>query len=445
MAGIGEASAILGVAQIGLQLAQTLVTVIGDFREAATNINRLRDEIHLTSICLQQLGDLAQKNRLLPGRGVLEATNLRERCRAVIWEIRQIIKKGDEPLRPEAVTKDEIDVSYFMAWKWALWTKKHLEEPRLELDRLKDSLTLTFVTHMAIVGSERERERYKPQIPGIKRNCLWAEEKYRGIARDPSDEDPIPQEVLDAGPEEWDRFIAWKAGGPEPDLKARLVAAGIGKDQISAILAGNGGIASSTTAGRDEVGSPKPVFETWSLDPFAGAVKLSSTDKMDPKDTEKLARKHAQLRPWYKTRLEETIQELNQGMTYGWSLHSLKLVHKTLFRRFENPPTLEVVLKGEPKYTLAQPPPVESRMKIDVPITIDDPQSDNYQSHEPAEAEYMETIPYSEIVPRVALKSGRQADIEETATVKLTDEEIIERQLALYQEEPSAQNMASSS
>ena len=106
LAGIGDASAIIAVADLGLKLAQTLVTIIGDFRDAAININRLRDEIRLTSICLQQLGDLAKQNRLVAGRGVLEATNLRERTRAVIWEIRTVIKKGDDPLQPGDISSN---------------------------------------------------------------------------------------------------------------------------------------------------------------------------------------------------------------------------------------------------------------------------------------------------------------------------------------------------
>ena len=245
LAGIGDASAIIGVAELGLKLAQTLVTIIGDFRDAAVNINRLRDEIHLTSICLQQLGDLAKQNKLIAGRGVLEATNLRERTKAVIWQIRITIKKGDDPLRPDDVLGQEIDVSYFASWKWALWTKKHLEEPRQELDRLKDSMTLTFVSHMAILANdERERTIYVSQIPGIKRNVDWAEQKYR---RDEEDEEPeesyVTEEILNAGPGEWQAFVEWKHRKQELEdtrgqtldleqLKSKLMSAGVSNDLL---------------------------------------------------------------------------------------------------------------------------------------------------------------------------------------------------------------------
>ena len=234
MAGIGEASAILGVAQLGLQLAQTLVIVIGDYRDAAVNINRLRDEIHLTSICLQQLGDLAKEGKLIAGRGIHEATNLRERCRTVIWGIRMVIKKGDDPLHPEKISKEDIDVSYFTSFKWALWTKKHLEEPRAELDRLKDGVTLTFVTHMAILAnSEFERRKYADQIPGYKRSCRWAEERYRN--------DEILEDLTAPPEQEWDEFIRWRDLRHEPVLELealsdRLQASGMTRDQIATSL-----------------------------------------------------------------------------------------------------------------------------------------------------------------------------------------------------------------
>ena len=410
MAGIGEASAILGVAQIGLQLAQTLVTVIGDYREAAVNINRLRDEIHLTSICLQQLGDLAQENRLIPGRGVLEATNLRERCRAVIWEIRTVIKKGDNPLHPEAITKDDIDISYFMAWKWALWTKKHLEDPRQELDRLKDSMTLTFVTHMAILASsEYERKGYTNQIPGIKRNVDWAEQRWR---QDQDDEQPlVPQEVLDAGPEAWEQFIEWRNRGEISvsavdfsELQRQLESAGVSKDQIGAVLAGFGTAPTQPS---------KPDYQAWSLDPFVGRVRMPVTEawlqtELQSKQTsEKMWKIHSKLQPWYKNQLDELIQELKDTTQADWSLVSLKLFRRSFFRRVENPPSLQAVLKGkmnQAQVISLRPPIMKPEMRL----------------------ASQEAVTYSAEIP-----------IEMPEETK-TDEYIIREQLAKYNTEQSA-------
>ncbi len=411
MAGIGEASALLGVAQIGLQLAQTLIMAIGDHRDAAVNINRLRDEIHLTAICLQQLGDLAQGNRLIAGRGILEATNLRERCRAVIWEIRTVIKKGDNPLHPEEITKDDIDVSYFMAWKWALWTKKHLEYPRQELDRLKDSMTLTFVTHMAILAnSEYERRIYTNQIPGVKRNVDWAEERWRhGL----DDEQPqVPQEILNAGPEAWQDFLDWKNSGPAvtaphannvAKVQHRLEAAGMPKEEVDLVVAQIRGASALERSVNFE-------HQAWSLDPFIGRVKMPVTEEwlqneLRPEQpSDKMWKVHSKLQPWYRNQLDELINELKDSTQREWSLSSLKVVRRSFFHRIENPPSLQAVLRGD----MNQPHVTNSR-----------PQTMRFEAKnaEPAEA-----VPYD------AELMMEERPLEQAKT----DEEIIREQLAKY-------------
>jgi hypothetical protein len=152
MAGIGEASAIIAVAQLGLTLASTLASFVGDYKEAGNRMNNLSDEIQITSASLQQLGDLAKRNRLHGERGVLEATNLTERCRLVIFEIRTILKKGDRPLNPSVIDKAEIELSCYKRLKWTTYLRSRLEIPRLELSRLKTDLMLTFLSMIALGG-----------------------------------------------------------------------------------------------------------------------------------------------------------------------------------------------------------------------------------------------------------------------------------------------------
>jgi hypothetical protein len=64
-------------------------------------MNSLSDEIQITSASLEKLGDLAKRNGLYGERAVLEATNLTERCRLVIFEIRTILKRGRETTQSE--------------------------------------------------------------------------------------------------------------------------------------------------------------------------------------------------------------------------------------------------------------------------------------------------------------------------------------------------------
>lgn len=406
MAGIGEASAILGVAQLGLQLAQTLVTVIGDYRDAATNINRLRDEIHLTSISLQQLGDLAKQNSLLPGRGVLEATNLRERCRAVIWEIRTVIKKGDDPLHPNEISKREIDVGYFTAWKWALWTKKHLDGPRLELDRLKDSLTLTFVTHMAIVGSRRDRDLYKQQIPGIKRNVDWAEERYRGNDEEPL-ESPVPAEILNAGPAMWQQFIDWKATQlVSPDESADDLSHEDGFEITS----------TETPTMPNWPDTPAPTasrYDCWALDPMTGAARLPLIGPTVSQNRDQLIKTWIRLDPWYATQTDALLRTLKNEPTYEWFVMGFKIVHRSLFRRLERPPTLQVYLRGDVRALS----PVTQTSRLQTPAQT-----------KTGAPEVVESTLYSAVSPiDMPISDDEQGP-------SLSDEEIIEKQLALYQQ-----------
>lgn len=412
MAGIGEASAILGVAQLGLQLAQTLVTVIGDYRDAAVNINRVRDEIHLMSISLQQLGDLAKNNSLLPGRGVLEATNLRERCRAVIWEIRTVVKKkSDDPLHPDEITKEEIDVSYFTAWKWALWTKKHLEAPRAELDRLKDSLTLTFVTHMAILGSRHDRERYRRQIPGLRRTCDWAEERLRETDnQDDLKEPDIPAEILNARPEEWQQFLSWKTSQASNDS-----ADDPPRDNVSPAAADQPPQDPQQQA-RPSKGATKHEF--WTLHPMAGAARLP----MKPGVTytqakDQIVRTWTKLDPWYSTQVDALVQQLNGEMTHEWVVTGLKILREPFWRGLSRPPSLQVYLRGDPrKFSLA---PMQSRIGK-TSTTVEEHIS---------EIANKDAVPYSETIPIDMPQPG-----EEEQSQKLSDEDLIEKQLALYQQ-----------
>ena len=403
MAGIGEASAILGVAQLGLQLASALITIIADYRDAATNINRLRDEIHLTSIAVQQLGHLAAENRLLPGRGILEATHLRERCRSVIWEIRTVVKRrGDGVLRVDEVRGEEIDVGYFTAWKWALWTRRQLEGPRGELDRLKGSLTLVFVTHMAILGAEGERDRYRRQIPGCKRSVDWAEEKYRGDGV--GDEVDVPVEVLDVGPAEWQQFLQWRAGQQTKNEETESNRGG--QEQVDA----NQSPPPETPAVPDRPPTNVTRYECRSLDPMAGQTCLI-VSRYSEQDREQLLRTWSKLDVWYRKQIDEIVNDLNSELTSVWFVVGLKVVHQPLLRRLERPPSVQVFLRGDPRpITL-----VKETMRIGMPQTR-------------MGAPEVEAIPYTDSVPI-------DMPVDEDAEEKHSDEEIIDKQLALYHQQ----------
>ena len=97
MAGIGEASAILAVAQVGISLSFTLISFMGDVRDSRKRIKIVPDEISLTSQRLKELGGLIEKNDQTKffGKGSLKSTvTLAKGCETALTEIRLVLKKA---------------------------------------------------------------------------------------------------------------------------------------------------------------------------------------------------------------------------------------------------------------------------------------------------------------------------------------------------------------
>jgi hypothetical protein len=151
MAGIGEASAIVGVAQLGFSLAKTLNTLIGDYKDARQTLTRMGAEIESTSLAMERLGDLAKKGRLYGNKGVLEAAGLASRYSDAIVEIRTMLKKKNKPINPNVVSSDEIELSSFQKIQFA-FLKPRLEISQLEVSRIKADLTLTYLSMIALTG-----------------------------------------------------------------------------------------------------------------------------------------------------------------------------------------------------------------------------------------------------------------------------------------------------
>lgn len=151
MAGLGEATAIIGVAQLGFSLAKTLNVFIGDYKDARQTLTRMGAEIESTSLAMERLGNLAQKGRLYGNRGVLEAAGLANRYSDAIAEIRAMLKKKNKTINQNAVNPDEIELSSFQRIQFA-FLKPKLEISQLEVSRIKADLTLTYLSMIALTG-----------------------------------------------------------------------------------------------------------------------------------------------------------------------------------------------------------------------------------------------------------------------------------------------------
>ena len=97
MAGIGEAGAIIAIAQTGFALASKLAVFLGDYRTATDTIKSLREELERTSTTLRDLGELAEQNGLRNSRRVTDTQKLAERVDKTICDIETILKLEDVP------------------------------------------------------------------------------------------------------------------------------------------------------------------------------------------------------------------------------------------------------------------------------------------------------------------------------------------------------------
>ena len=79
--GVGEASAILTVAQIGIKLSHILTNYVGELKDAQNRIRQMGSEIATTSHTLNQIGDLVKRNPLsdYPTRKAFVALNVAQR------------------------------------------------------------------------------------------------------------------------------------------------------------------------------------------------------------------------------------------------------------------------------------------------------------------------------------------------------------------------------
>lgn len=152
MAGIGEASAILTVAQLGISLSNTLIAYVGEVQDAPSRIQRIGNEVLTTSERLKDIGELVGKNgqtNTFSDEGVQSATRCSEECNIILEDLRRVLCKGGWSQRSNGQERDEIDTSLFSTMRWPFLRTK-LEVPLAELMRIKVDLTLLFTSAMAL-------------------------------------------------------------------------------------------------------------------------------------------------------------------------------------------------------------------------------------------------------------------------------------------------------
>ena len=151
-AGIGEASAILTVAQLGISLSNSLISYIGEVQDAPFRIQRISNEVATTSERLRDIGDLVARNQqtnIFSEEGINSAIRCSDECRKIIGDVKSVLRKGGWQQKSAAFDKEEIDTSLFSTLRWP-FLKRSLEVPRAELQRIKIDLSLLFSSAMAL-------------------------------------------------------------------------------------------------------------------------------------------------------------------------------------------------------------------------------------------------------------------------------------------------------
>jgi hypothetical protein len=103
MSGIGEASAVIGVVQVGFSLARTLNTYIGDYKDSRDSIISLASELDATIIQVKELNSLV-RNSKTASEG---SKKLAEKCikdsDRLVKRLVELLTKARLPEDPEAI------------------------------------------------------------------------------------------------------------------------------------------------------------------------------------------------------------------------------------------------------------------------------------------------------------------------------------------------------
>ena len=151
MAGIGEATAIIAVAQLGITVARSIFEYSGEVKDASNEIRRIGRDLCTTSERLEEIGRLIENNhttQLFSEGGIASAVRCSNDCREIVDQVRDLLAKGGWASESAALEKKDIDISMLTSFRWP-FVKTKLASPQADLERVKASLSLLFNSAMA--------------------------------------------------------------------------------------------------------------------------------------------------------------------------------------------------------------------------------------------------------------------------------------------------------
>ncbi|KAI9729216.1 MAG: hypothetical protein M1834_007008 [Cirrosporium novae-zelandiae] len=172
MAVIGEASAVLGVLQLGFSLATALSSYISDFRDAREDISALSSEIQATLYQLNDLNALIEKNEIThcwTYAGLKNAQKCVTDSEKIVENLRKLLQKSTST-KTDRLEREDIDVTLFCQAKWP-WLKPDLEVHKRNLMDIQIRILIAHSSYMTKAGSS----------PMIRRN---ATEGIAGLVRE---------------------------------------------------------------------------------------------------------------------------------------------------------------------------------------------------------------------------------------------------------------------
>ena len=156
MSGIGEASAIISVVELGFSLATALNTYVCSVSAAPDDVSSLSSEIEATLSHLRGLESLITKNeetKAWDKDGLDLARGSITDCERIVKKLRRLLQKASRKENENeqiAFVKSEIDLTKF---ERALWPrlKPQLEVCKSELQRIK--LNIILAHHSYMIGT----------------------------------------------------------------------------------------------------------------------------------------------------------------------------------------------------------------------------------------------------------------------------------------------------
>ncbi len=172
MAGIGEATAIIALAETGFSLARAINTYISDVSDAKDDILALSSDIDSTFRNLRDLANFIEKNETTKVWSDDGAENARKCVRdseLVIVKMRKLLKKATASDTSAEVDRDEIDITKFQKAKWPI-LKPELEVRRRELQIIKQDIILAYTSYNAKAApTAADRQRAVDDLPRLER------------------------------------------------------------------------------------------------------------------------------------------------------------------------------------------------------------------------------------------------------------------------------------